>query len=46
VPIIKEEKLIGVLDLDSPSIGRFDGEDAQGLNELVRILVESCDFGA
>ncbi len=45
VPIIKEEKLIGVLDLDSPSVGRFDDEDAQGLNKLVGILVESCDIG-
>ena len=44
-PIIKGDELIGVLDLDSPSCGRFDDEDAQGLNELVRIFVESCDLG-
>lgn len=41
VPIIKDDKLIGVLDLDSPSIGRFDDEDAQGLNKLVGIFVET-----
>ena len=41
VPIIKGDRLIGVLDLDSPSLGRFDEEDAQGLNELVEVFVES-----
>ena len=41
VPIIKADRLIGVLDLDSPSFARFDEEDARGLNELVEILAES-----
>ncbi len=41
VPIIKDDKLIGVLDLDSPSVGRFDEEDARGLNELVEVFLES-----
>src|SRR6266436_6871219 len=27
VPLMKGERLIGVLDLDSPSIGRFDADD-------------------
>ncbi|MBA2524578.1 MAG: GAF domain-containing protein [Pyrinomonadaceae bacterium] len=40
VPIIKDDHLIGVLDLDSPSVGRFDEEDARGLNELVEVFVE------
>jgi len=31
--------LIGVLDLDSPTIGRFDDQDAEGLNELVTVFV-------
>ena len=44
VPILKDETLLGVLDLDSPSFGRFDDEDARGLNELVGILVASCDL--
>src|SRR5712691_4246015 len=33
IPIIKDKRLIGVLDLDSPSFGRFNDEDALGLNE-------------
>lgn len=41
VPLIKGESLIGVLDLDSPLVGRFDAEDAKGLEALVRILLSS-----
>ena len=41
VPLIKDGKLIGVLDLDSPSTSRFNDEDARGLNELVHIFLES-----
>ena len=40
VPLMKDERMIGVLDLDSPSIGRFDADDAVGLERLVRILIE------
>jgi GAF domain-containing protein len=43
VPIIKVDKLIAVLDLDSPSFARFDNEDARGLFGLVEIFVESSD---
>ena len=35
VPIVHEGRLIGVLDLDSPSRARFDEEDAKGCSELV-----------
>jgi GAF domain-containing protein len=38
VPMFDGERLLGVLDLDSPSLGRFDDQDAEGLNELVTIL--------
>ena len=41
VPLIKEARLIGVLDLDSPRPARFDKEDARGLESLVRILLAS-----
>src|SRR5258705_117734 len=39
VPLVKDERLIGVLDLDSPSLARFDEDDAAGLNELAAIFV-------
>jgi GAF domain-containing protein len=38
----KGERLIGVLDLDSPLPSRFDQEDAAGLERLVRILLASA----
>ena len=41
VPLIKNQRLIGVLDLDSPLPGRFDDEDAKGLNDLAKIFIES-----
>ncbi len=44
VPIVAGEQLIGVLDLDSPSLSRFDEEDAAGLNELVEMFVSSTDL--
>lgn len=43
VPLIKEQQLIGVLDLDSPLLGRFDDEDARGLNELAEIFLTMSD---
>jgi GAF domain-containing protein len=43
VPILHDGRLLGVLDLDSPVHGRFDAEDARGLEALVRIYVESLD---
>lgn len=39
VPLFDGERLLGVLDLDSQKIGRFDDQDAEGLNELVTVFV-------
>jgi L-methionine (R)-S-oxide reductase len=41
VPLVKDGKLLGVLDLDSPKLARFDGEDQQGLETLARIFLQS-----
>jgi L-methionine (R)-S-oxide reductase len=41
VPLLKGSTLIGVLDLDSPKLSRFDQEDAIGLEELVRIFLST-----
>jgi L-methionine (R)-S-oxide reductase len=43
VPLLIETHILGVLDLDSPRLGRFDGEDARGLEEFVRVLLASSD---
>ena len=39
VPVFDGERLLGVLDLDSQTLGRFDDQDAEGLNELVTIFI-------
>ena len=39
VPLFDGDRVLGVLDLDSTSIGRFDDQDAEGLNELMAIFV-------
>jgi L-methionine (R)-S-oxide reductase len=44
VPLLKGDRLIGVLDLDSPLSGRFDNEDENGLNRLVSVLVQSSEL--
>jgi len=41
VPILQNGELIGVLDMDSPSLARFDEQDRLGCEALVRIFVES-----
>ena len=38
VPIIADGRLIGVLDLDSPSPGRFDAQDVDGCRALMTLL--------
>jgi L-methionine (R)-S-oxide reductase len=38
VPIVHDGRLIGVLDLDSPSAARFDAEDAAGCETLARLI--------
>jgi GAF domain-containing protein len=38
VPLVHDEQLIGVLDLDSPIRGRFDAEDVAFCLELTRML--------
>ncbi len=39
VPVVVDDRLLGVLDLDSPAHGRFDHVDARGLETLVRVFV-------
>ena len=38
VPIYKNGEIWGVLDIDSPVIGRFSEEDKTGLEEFVKVL--------
>lgn len=38
VPIVRDGRLVAVLDLDSPETGRFDAEDAAGCEALASLL--------
>lgn len=41
VPMVKNGELIGVLDLDSPKLARFDEQDREGLEKFVATLLGS-----
>lgn len=45
IPIIANETIVGVLDIDSPSKNRFDEEDLAGLERIVHILENGCSWG-
>ena len=38
VPLLHGERLLGVLDLDSPDLGRFDARDQAGCENLAAIV--------
>lgn len=40
-PLIRNGELLGVLDIDSPSFGRFDEQDRLGLEAFVETLLAS-----
>ena len=46
VPIVHQGRLIGVLDLDSPSAARFDVADAAGCEALVALLAPRLSASA
>jgi GAF domain-containing protein len=41
IPIVFNQQLIGILDVDSPVTARFDDDDRQGLESLVSILQQT-----
>ncbi|GHH56814.1 MULTISPECIES: GAF domain-containing protein [Gammaproteobacteria] len=41
VPLVKDGALIGVLDLDSPELARFDEEDQRGLEAVAQAFVDA-----
>ncbi|MBA6134719.1 MULTISPECIES: GAF domain-containing protein [Pseudomonas] len=43
IPLVKEGRLIGVLDLDSPRLARFSEADQVGLERLAAIFLELTD---
>ncbi len=40
IPLIKNDQLVGVFDVDSPLVSRFDAKDKIGLETAVQIFLE------
>lgn len=43
VPLVVGDRLVGVLDVDSPRVGRFDATDAAGLEAIAATLLGASD---
>jgi L-methionine (R)-S-oxide reductase len=43
IPLIKGDRLVGVLDIDSPSVARFDEADRLGLERLAAIFLAGSE---
>jgi len=46
LPIMVNGNAVGVLDLDCLALGGFNEEDQKSLENIVRIIVKSCDWPA
>jgi L-methionine (R)-S-oxide reductase len=44
VPLMVADSVLGVLDIDSPRLARFDEDDARGLERLVAVFCEATSF--
>lgn len=44
VPLVRNGRVLGVLDLDSPHPNRFDDEDREGCERLVQIYLEASEL--
>jgi GAF domain-containing protein len=43
LPVIKDGKLVGVFDIDSPVLDRFSDEDRAGLEAMLAAFIEATD---
>jgi GAF domain-containing protein len=41
LPLFLQDELIGVLDIDSPGLNRFSGEDEAGLKKIAAVFLSS-----
>ncbi len=44
LPLIYKDQLVGVLDIDSPVVNRFDDEDKKGLIRIVNTLIQYINW--
>ena len=43
VPLYADERLVGVFDLDSPVLDRFDADDQAGLEAIAHAFIQTLD---
>lgn len=44
IPLHSQDKIVGVLDIDSPSFNRFDAIDATELEKIAQVIAEACNW--
>lgn len=44
IPLWDGPQLVGVLDIDSPELSRFDETDLEGLSAFAAVLQDCCDW--
>jgi GAF domain-containing protein len=43
IPLVKDGRLVGVFDIDSPSLDRFSDDDKAGLEAMVAAFLDATD---
>jgi L-methionine (R)-S-oxide reductase len=41
IPLVKDGRMVGVFDIDSPSLDRFSDEDKAGLEAMVAAFLDA-----
>jgi L-methionine (R)-S-oxide reductase len=44
IPLLKDGAVVGVFDIDSPSLDRFSDEDREGLERMLAAFIDGTDF--
>lgn len=44
IPLVVSNRVIGVLDIDSPMLNRFDADDQAGLETMVATFLAMTDY--
>lgn len=44
IPLIKDQRVLGVFDIDSPTLNRFSEDDRAGLEALIAVFLAATDF--
>lgn len=44
IPLHSDGRIVGVLDIDSPSFSRFDATDAAELEKISQVIEEACNW--